>query len=165
MNQPPPQYPPGPGQPYPVYPPRPPKKSNTGTWILLILLGLVLLLCGSCAVTMLGAYDDRDSTSRTTAAAAPPPATVRATTARPTTTRSGFTDDEINALAFTAALDSKGIRYSSRDNAVGLAHSICDGKEAGLGTAAIAVTIADKGGYSLTDAGYIVGAAHATYCP
>ncbi|MEV4157715.1 DUF732 domain-containing protein [Nocardia salmonicida] len=164
MNQPPPQYPPGPGQPYPVYPPRPPKKSNTGTWILLILLGLVLLLCGSCAVTMLGASDDRDSTSRTTAAA-PPPATVRATTARPTTTRSGFTDDEINALAFTAALDSKGIRYSSRDNAVGLAHSICDGKEAGVGTAAIAVTIADKGGYSLTDAGYIVGAAHATYCP
>ncbi|MFC9872699.1 DUF732 domain-containing protein [Nocardia salmonicida] len=116
-------------------------------------------------MTILGASDDQDSTSGTTTVAAPPPAAVRATTARPTTTRPGFTEDEINALAFTAALDSKGIRYSSRDNAVGLAQSICDGKKAGIGTTAIAVTIADKGGYSLTDAGYIVGAAQATYCP
>ncbi|MFD6399000.1 DUF732 domain-containing protein [Nocardia sp. NPDC060249] len=116
---------------------------------------------------MLGASDDRDSTTRTTAAvAAPPPVTARATTVRPaTTTPNVFTDEEISDLAFTMALDKQNIRYSSKEAAINLGHTVCDGREKGVSATAIALTIAEKGGYSAADSGYIVGAAQSAYCP
>ncbi|WP_342800954.1 DUF732 domain-containing protein, partial [Nocardia sp. No.11] len=162
--------PPRPGPPGPPYParPQPPRKSNAGVWIILAIVGLLIALCGGCGA-MLGSNDradDESTTTRaTTYAAAPPPVTTARTTAPARPTSNAFTDDEINALAFTMALDSKGIRYSSRDAAVELAQSICDGRRAGNSDTVIAVTIADKGGWSLTDSAYIVGAAEGTYCP
>lgn len=171
MTQPPPPpYPPRPGPPGPPYParPQPPKKSNAGVWIILAIVGLLIALCGGCGA-MLGsndrADDDSTTTTRATTYAAPAPATAARTTAPARPTSNVFTEEEISDLAFIMALDSKDIGYSSKAAAITLAHTVCDGRKAGVGETAIALTIMNKGGYTAEESGYIVGAAISSYCP
>lgn len=165
MTQPPypPSYPQRPGPPYPAQPPQRPRKSSAGIWIILGILGLMILLCGSCSVAMFGADDSSDTSTTRATYAAPPPAPRTTTPARPTS--NVWSEDEIADMAFLMSLDKQGIKYSSDDAAITLGHTVCDGREAGVGETTIALTIMDKGGYSAEDSGYIVGAAISAYCP
>lgn len=168
----PPQPPPHPGQPYPMYPQQPPRPPKSGpgaaTWLLLIVLGLFVLLCGGCAVSVLNSASDSDdertttTTRSTSAVAAPPPA--RTTPRAASSTPNAFSDDQTAELAFFLVLDQRGIKYSSKQAMIDLATAVCDARKAGNGNTAIALEIAAQG-YSASDAGYIVGASESAYCP
>ncbi|NKY57426.1 DUF4352 domain-containing protein [Nocardia flavorosea] len=51
---------------YPLPYPQPPRKSRTGLWIVLGVLGFFILLCGGCAGIIATSADDSDSSSSTT---------------------------------------------------------------------------------------------------
>lgn len=75
-----------------------------------------------------------------------------------------LSDSAVSDAAFIAALTGHRIAYSSRSAVITLGHAVCDARRAGNTTAVVALTIAEKG-YSIEDAGYIVGAAQSAYCP
>ncbi|WP_306365425.1 DUF732 domain-containing protein [Nocardia sp. CC227C] len=161
----PPQNPPYPqqpmGQPY-GQPPRPPKKNNTAI-VLLIIFGGILLLCGGCFVNVIGSIGDSSSSSdRTTTTR--PAATAPITAARTTTASPGFSDEEVNDLAYIATLKSKDVPFSSNQAVIDLGHAVCEALEAGNSETAIGLEISKKG-FSLYHAGFIVGAAQSAYCP
>lgn len=144
-------YPPPYGQQSP--PPR--KKNNTALWITLGIVGGLILLCGGCGLVLAGNGDDDSRTQATTTRAAP------LTTAPPrATTSAGSVAD----LAYVAALDKNQVPYSSKPSAIELGHTVCEARQAGNTSVAVALKIAEKG-YSPQQAGVIVGAAQAAYCP
>ena len=114
----------------------------------------VVLLCGGCGLVLSGGSDE-PSTTQTTAA--------RATTPR-TTTSPPRDDRAIADLSYIAALDKNQVPYRTKTSAIELAHTVCEARQAGNTAVAVALEIAGKG-FSPQEAGVIVGAAQAAYCP
>ncbi|WP_280398076.1 DUF4352 domain-containing protein [Nocardia carnea] len=57
---------------YPLPHPQPPRKSRTGLWIVLGVLGFFILLCGGCAGIIATSADDSDSPSSSVTAGSAP---------------------------------------------------------------------------------------------
>lgn len=138
------------------YPPQPPKRSNTALWVILSVLGGIFLLCGGCAVFAVANMSSSSDPGRTSTTVARP------TTARPTS--APLSNAQASDLAYVAALDNHRISYSSKKSVIELGHTVCDARRSGNAATAVALKIAEQG-YSLDNAGFIVGAAQSAYCP
>jgi hypothetical protein len=67
--------------------------------------------------------------------------------------------------AFFAALAKDGIAMPDRDNAIAMAHSVCDGFDKGEASTALAMRVVRDTPLSPKQAGYFVGLSVAAYCP
>ncbi|WP_316574540.1 MULTISPECIES: DUF732 domain-containing protein [Nocardia] len=175
MTQPPipPQYP---SAPYPAYPPQPPRRDNTTLWVLLAVVGVLLLVCGGCATSVLLAAGDTQDTGRTAVSTPPPggpaepppgsgaPRTSAPRTAPSTPSASSNSQNTTNQDAFIATLDREGIYYSSRQAALDMGVAICEERAAGATDVEMATALTEKG-YSSRDAAYLVVAAQMQFCP
>ncbi|WP_280393260.1 DUF732 domain-containing protein [Nocardia wallacei] len=150
--------------PYPPQPALPPRKrNNTALWVLLAVVGGIFLLCGGCFTACVSGVNEASSKHATTSRTpAPKAVSVPTTMAPPAATLS---KDEIADLSFIAALRKEGVRFSSESAVITLGHTVCDGRRAGGTPEAVAMAVVSSGYYSLSDAGYIVGAAQGAYCP
>lgn len=100
------------------------------------------------------------------ASTAPPPSRVDPTTNAPVAPPPPLMSaDQMADVTYIAVLDENEVRYASRDAAISVGHSVCTARAAGNTEAAIGMTILGTGLYSAQDAGVIVGAAEAAYCP
>lgn len=66
---------------------------------------------------------------------------------------------------FISALESEGIPFSSSDNAIELAHAVCEYAGAGQDKTQIALEIMEPAGWTPEQSGFFVGAATQSYCP
>lgn len=116
------------------------------------------------------ACDEEDQATRPVSASqaeaaspesAPETTTVKTTT--PTTTTPALSEEEATDLAFIAVLDDRGIEYSSEEQAIEVAHSVCTALAAGATFADLIVAAGDV--YSMEDTGFIIGASIGGYCP
>ncbi len=67
--------------------------------------------------------------------------------------------------AFIAALQNHGINMPDRDAAIATAHCICDGFGKGDTRAHLVLSIVKATNLSPHQAGYLIGASVASYCP
>jgi hypothetical protein len=72
---------------------------------------------------------------------------------------------EINDASYIATLDMLGVHYSSTEGAIRLAKTVCSNFESGMDGLTATMAIVASGMYSTQQAGAMVGAATATYCP
>ncbi|MGW4125472.1 DUF732 domain-containing protein [Nocardia sp. NPDC004711] len=152
-------------------PPPAPKKHNPVLWIIFAVIGIPILFCGGCFALIGNSASSSSHKSTTTStpthsvtpvytsAYTPPPAQ---TTAKKALT---LTDEEIADAAYILALDSEKIHYSTKAAAIKLAHTVCDAMREGASELAAGAAIAANSPYTLSEAGYITGAAIAAYCP
>ncbi|MGE0217099.1 DUF732 domain-containing protein [Mycolicibacterium sp.] len=66
---------------------------------------------------------------------------------------------------FISVLEDEGVPFSTADNAIALAHAVCEYVAAGQPEEQVAVEISGPAGWSVTQSGFFVGAATQTYCP
>lgn len=66
---------------------------------------------------------------------------------------------------FIGVLDGESIPYSSAENAIVLAHAVCDYVAAGQAPEQVAVEISGPANWSVEQSGFFVGAATEVYCP
>ena len=67
--------------------------------------------------------------------------------------------------AFVAALAKNGITMPDRDNAIGMAHTVCTGFDKGEPSSALAMRLVRDTDLSPKQAGYFIGVSVAAYCP
>src|ERR1700719_3055987 len=67
--------------------------------------------------------------------------------------------------AFVAALAKNGITMPDRDNAIGMAHTVCTGFDKGEASSALAMRLVRDTDLSPKQAGYFIGVSVAAYCP
>ncbi len=67
--------------------------------------------------------------------------------------------------AFVAALQKRGIVFSSDSAAVAAARNVCAGLDKGQTPAGLTLSLAKTTVLSARDAGYFIGASVASYCP
>jgi hypothetical protein len=75
-------------------------------------------------------------------------------------TKADTTDD-----VFIAAIDDRGIQYSSREYAIRGAKAICSEIDSGATLVDVAAEVNRISGLTIEDAGFLTGAAVAAYCP
>lgn len=131
---------------------------------------LPLAACGQGGGTALSIAEARDAVA--SASSSPEPASSPATVHAPAATTS-YSCPDCNAVgtvnsaievAYIAVLDGAGIVYSSEANAVAAGRSVCRYLETGAGVLD-AADVATNAGYTPSQAGRIVGAAIAAFCP
>jgi hypothetical protein len=66
---------------------------------------------------------------------------------------------------FIGVIDGEAIPYSSVDNAIVLAHAVCDYVGAGQAPEQVAIEISGPANWSVEQSGFFVGAATQVYCP
>lgn len=66
---------------------------------------------------------------------------------------------------YIATLDVAGIYYSTEEAAIAAGHAICNGFDAGLSLVQVGLTAVREGGYTVDEAGTIIGVAVGAYCP
>lgn len=75
-----------------------------------------------------------------------------------------LTQDQKDSVYITV-LDSEGIYYSSEENALNAAHSLCTYMSQGGTFENAVLTIESSGDYTEYQSGYIFGAATSAFCP
>lgn len=124
-----------------------------------ILAALTIAAGCTLAATGCAPVENEATASHTPAVADTTFATTTTPAVPPQTTKTYTVDD-----AYIAVLDSKGIFYSSEENAIALAHLACDAIDDGATLLDLMAASAEST-YSLEDAGFIVGAGIGAYCP
>lgn len=66
---------------------------------------------------------------------------------------------------FIGVLQDEGVPFSTADNAIALAHAVCEYVGAGQAPEQVAVEISGPANWSVEQSGFFVGAATQTYCP
>lgn len=66
---------------------------------------------------------------------------------------------------FISVIDGEAIPYSSVENAIVLAHAVCDYVAAGQAPEQVAIEISGPANWSIEQSGFFVGAATQVYCP
>jgi len=90
---------------------------------------------------------------------------VEATTAAPAPTPEPSPVEDITGDdLYIALLDLGEIYYSSPGAAIEAGQAVCDALDEGNSLMAIGTVIADSGGYTFDEAGYIIGSAVQSYC-
>ena len=72
---------------------------------------------------------------------------------------------ESKDTVFIGVLQDEGVPFSTADNAIALAHAVCEYVAAGQPAEQVAVEISGPAGWSVDQSGFFVGAATQTYCP
>ncbi|MDF2825920.1 MAG: hypothetical protein K0R68_3328 [Mycobacterium sp.] len=70
-----------------------------------------------------------------------------------------------NDDVFISVIDGEAIPYSSAENAIVLAHAVCEYVGAGQAPEQVAVEISGPANWSVEQSGFFVGAATQVYCP
>lgn len=71
----------------------------------------------------------------------------------------------VEEWAFIATLDAQGITYASPDQAVAGGMAVCSYRDLGFSEMSTVLMVERNSGLSPFDAGYLVGAAEAAFCP
>ncbi|MGH2897011.1 MAG: DUF732 domain-containing protein [Solirubrobacteraceae bacterium] len=71
----------------------------------------------------------------------------------------------VTDAAFLMALDHDGITYSTPTAAITVAHTVCTALDTGASITQVAAVIVQNSHYTTDQAGYLIGAATAGYCP
>ncbi|TCJ70790.1 UNVERIFIED_ORG: uncharacterized protein DUF732 [Dietzia maris] len=74
-------------------------------------------------------------------------------------------EDAVNDASFVSTLDMLGVHYSSTEGAIRLAKTVCSNFESGMDGLTSTMAIVASGMYTSQQAGAMVGAATAIYCP
>ncbi|AWN04978.1 hypothetical protein I5H21_gp054 [Mycobacterium phage Byougenkin] len=72
---------------------------------------------------------------------------------------------DINSDAFVMALDSEGIPYTSKNDAIKAGKAVCTILDTGLSMYEASIVVHENTDLSMYDSGYVVGAATAAFCP
>ncbi|MFE3279678.1 DUF732 domain-containing protein [Nocardia sp. NPDC059239] len=155
-------------QPMHAPPPAPKKHNNPVLWIIFAVIVIPILFCGGC-FALIGnsssSSSSHKSTTSTPARSVTPVYTSVYTPPALTTAKKALTDEEVADAAYILALDSERIHYSTKASAIKLAHTVCDALQEGVSAFAAGTAIAANSPYTMSEAGYITGAAISAYCP
>jgi hypothetical protein len=67
--------------------------------------------------------------------------------------------------AYIAALQRHGIPIKNRDATIAMGHTVCVALDQGESTTSIMATLSNAADISFNDAGFVLGASVAAYCP
>lgn len=66
---------------------------------------------------------------------------------------------------FITVIEDEGIPFSTAEDAISLAHAVCDYVAAGQKPEQVAVEISEPANWTIEQSGFFVGAATQSYCP
>ncbi|KUI00986.1 DUF732 domain-containing protein [Mycobacterium sp. IS-3022] len=66
---------------------------------------------------------------------------------------------------FISVIEAEGIPFSTPEDAIVLAHAVCDYVAAGQAPEQVAVEISEPANWTVEQSGFFVGAATQSYCP
>ncbi|MFE3081760.1 DUF732 domain-containing protein [Nocardia tengchongensis] len=158
-----------PGEPHQTTPePAPEKKKEGNAFVGFLVIG-ALIAVPIFMFTSCGSNDNASGPASTSSAVAPASTVVAPAAEQPgvpsPTPSTAWTHEQITDLAYIATLDKYHVPYSSKEAAIRVAHNVCTARAAGDSETAVGLTIVKSGYFSFDEAGAIVGAAEAGYCP
>lgn len=77
--------------------------------------------------------------------------------------RAGSADETDDV--FVSVIEAEGIPFSTPEDAIVLAHAVCDYVAAGQAPEQVAVEISEPANWTVEQSGFFVGAATQSYCP